>query len=435
MNGEELDEETLRLILELQLEDLKTIDPNEKGKHREGELPDAAVAALIYKQELQTAAQSAHDALICNSIADAVREDGAAIMASELVEQQAREDREAARRAQGQGRAAAPRDPRTSRRANSTQSSLAHVDDALLEKMLALNIRNKPGESSQQAAMRQHAEIECSICTEQHADYLLVNVGCANNHLYCNGCIARLYNDSLSDESLYPPRCCRQPISLDKVEPLLDPELIDRFQAREVEMSTSNRVYCHRSDCSNFIPPKFILADRAECPNCQAVTCAICKSAEHQGSDCPQDEALKQLEQFAAREGWQKCYACGRFIELEFGCNHMTCKCQAEFCYECGEKWKGCQCAQFREERLLARADHIVDRDPEAADLTGGQRAQRRLQEMLNLRLNHACVHLDWEYRAGAHRCEECRFLLPRFIFQCTQCRIRACFRCRMNRL
>src|SRR5436190_9935404 len=37
-------------------------------------------------------------------------------------------------------------------------------------------------------------------------------------------------------------------------------------------------------------------------------------------------------------------------VELKEGCNHMTCRCTAEFCMICGSKWKTCDCPWFNYE-------------------------------------------------------------------------------------
>jgi len=36
----------------------------------------------------------------------------------------------------------------------------------------------------------------------------------------------------------------------------------------------------------------------------------------------------------------KKCGGCGKRIEKNQGCNHMTCKCGYEFCWVCGKEWK-----------------------------------------------------------------------------------------------
>lgn len=52
-----------------------------------------------------------------------------------------------------------------------------------------------------------------------------------------------------------------------------------------------------------------------------------------------------------------------------------------------------------------------------------------------HLMANHNCDHTIWKYRSGQNRCEECQDWLPRFIFECLQCRILMCRRCRYNRI
>lgn len=56
-------------------------------------------------------------------------------------------------------------------------------------------------------------------------------------------------------------------------------------------------------------------------------------------------------------------------------------------------------------------------------------------RERENLIQNHECGHDRWRSRGGRFRCEECRKVMPEFIYECRQCRIVACRRCRYNRL
>jgi hypothetical protein len=60
----------------------------------------------------------------------------------------------------------------------------------------------------------------------------------------------------------------------------------------------------------------------------------------------------------------------------------------------------------------------------------------RTVQDVVdNLRANHECDHEKWKWVRGPHTCEECHFRLPQYIFECRQCELQACNRCRRNRL
>lgn len=54
---------------------------------------------------------------------------------------------------------------------------------------------------------------------------------------------------------------------------------------------------------------------------------------------------------------------------------------------------------------------------------------------MAHLLGNHECSHDKWRWIKGPHRCEECHYRLPSYIFECKQCMLQACNRCRRNRL
>lgn len=129
---------------------------------------------------------------------------------------------------------------------------------------------------------------------------------------------------------------------------------------------------------------------------------------------------------------------------IEFIADNCSCRCRAEFCYVCGERWKTCGCAQWDEARLLDRAADIVDRHdgPVRPGNVRGEPAralqrERQVARMADqLRERHECDHHGrWIRRTGTHRCEECHDFLANFILECHQCRLLACVRCKKNRL
>ena len=180
-------------------------------------------------------------------------------------------------------------------------------------------------ESSRSAAVRAEASNtarhECTACGEHHRAFETFRTSCG--HHYCQGCLSELFDLSTTDETLFPPRCCRQPIPLTAARLHLSPDLVRRFQQKAVEFQSSDRTYCSRPTCSAFITAADIDGERATCTACFQQTCTICKGNSHEG-DCPQDTATQQVLAAAAEEGWQRCYNCRRLVELDIGCNHMT---------------------------------------------------------------------------------------------------------------
>ncbi|KAL2177459.1 uncharacterized protein P884DRAFT_200668 [Thermothelomyces heterothallicus CBS 202.75] len=433
MSAATLPLEDLELALELQREELEGLKKAGKGKGREGETDDFDLAIQLYEAELASCTLVASDRSMCGSIARAVRLDADLIGAILLEEEQAALDREFARTLSPEGMPTTPA---------GRASIVPALDEQLLAKLEALYVSTEdhPAESSIRAASRpvprtrggEQPKIECIGCGDKR--YRSDVSRCPCSHEYCRECLASLFTASLSDESLFPPRCCGQPIPLDSCRAYLPTNLAGEFLVKKAEMETPNRTYCHQPTCSVFIPQQFIDGEVATCPRCQQTTCVTCKGQSHEG-DCPYDVASQELLRVAAENGWQRCYSCRRLVELDHGCNHMTCRCGAQFCYACGLVWRTCGCEQWSEARLLARADAIVDRDVDAGRLDDVERANRRERERQNLMLNHECEHRAWRSRGGSRRCEECYDVLPLFIYECVQCRIMACRRCRFNRL
>jgi hypothetical protein len=84
------------------------------------------------------------------------------------------------------------------------------------------------------------------------------------NHVYHIACLKDLFMAAMRDESLMPPRCCRQEIPL--LLARLTKTEMDSFEAKRLEFSTPDRLYCSRPTCSTFIPPKCILRGIGTCP-------------------------------------------------------------------------------------------------------------------------------------------------------------------------
>ncbi|KAI7087680.1 hypothetical protein KC356_g3930 [Hortaea werneckii] len=244
-------------------------------------------------------------------------------------------------------------------------SAMERLITAMEERLRALEEKFRALEAALSAQRRpssiqnvQPITVSCIACMEMVSQQDLAMVPCG--HTYCHDCVSEFFTNAMTDESLFPPRCCGELLPLEVLAPFLGKDLTSRFQAKAVEFSTSNRTYCHDVDCAAFIPPQTIKGETAQCPDCKNETCTMCKDASHQG-DCAQDTALQHVLSVARDQGWQRC-TCGRMVIHGGGCDHMTCVCGRQFCYNCGRAWKTCTCESFDERRLYERAAELADR-------------------------------------------------------------------------
>lgn len=165
---------------------------------------------------------------------------------------------------------------------------------------------------------------ECSACLEIKSATNIYIAPC--DHAYCHDCVLTVFNDSLHDSSVFPPRCCRREFTIASVSDILGPDLTLRANLKVIELDTVDKTYCARPACAAFIPPHFIDGTRGTCTACQAGTCVQCKAAYHHGRCEPEPEVDtdQQAVEFAQAQGWRRCYNCQSFVELTHGCNHMT---------------------------------------------------------------------------------------------------------------
>jgi len=160
----------------------------------------------------------------------------------------------------------------------------------------------------------------CVSCMEDIPPTDVAQLPC--EHYYCGPCILQLFNTSLVDETLFPPRCCQQLIPPAKFHAFLTPELIKSYVKKKQELETTDRTYCSDPSCSTFMRPENIAGDCATCPECKKVTCTMCKAPAHKG-DCPADEFLQKVLELAKEAGWQRCSSCKAMVSITIGCNCM----------------------------------------------------------------------------------------------------------------
>ncbi|KAK0265856.1 hypothetical protein B0A54_12965 [Friedmanniomyces endolithicus] len=163
--------------------------------------------------------------------------------------------------------------------------------------------------------------VECTSCSHHHP--LPDNIKAPCGHDYCAACLENLCSTCMTDESLFPPRCCRQAFPWELVRDKLSPELQTAFPIKRIELETQNRTYCYVATCSAFIKPGDYDKDKAPCPECQSITCVKCKREHHNGV-CGEDGETEELLATARQNGWQRCSGCRRVVELRRGCYHMT---------------------------------------------------------------------------------------------------------------
>ncbi|KAI0834636.1 hypothetical protein F5Y06DRAFT_306679 [Hypoxylon sp. FL0890] len=455
-----------------------------KGKQVQGSETDAQIALNLFLAELETAETSFNDRRMTRSILEAVQADDQAICQCQQEEEIAQADRNITlalsrgENAPGEIEASqgnptvAPEDEFIEKLSCIYNTGISHVesdndvngnDDALHQ-----------AESSSWAASRQPRKTRhCEACRDEKHFAELARAPC--QHEYCGACLTRIFQNATNDESLFPPRCCKQTIPLTESLVFLEANIVQEFRQKALEYSTPRRTYCHSNECNKFIPPTNYANDIATCDQCGSQTCMLCKGASHI-NDCPNDEQLQQVLRLGQEQLWQRCQNCWALVELNVGCNHMTCRCGHQFCYICGAQWKTCLCQHWDEARLLQRAVQIDARDHrdpgdqgdpgdpgdqgdhgdpvpvdpheaaprpgalrgflEEADQLAADLADMRIRDLLwDLQDNHECDHDRWFSRRGPQECEECGDRMPIFIYECRQCHIMACRSCRYHRL
>lgn len=306
-----MDELTAATILDILRQDVADSLEAQKGKKADGEMTDAQLALYTWQNELNQRVTRLEDFKMARSLSRVIHADANALEMASQEETQASQDRQLALRLGGGGN-------------QGEGAQLLQQQQQQQPRPTGGLPNNEPTRagSSREAAFQSSGKAtrhECVACNKTKPSFETIETPCS--HRYCQQCTIKLFESAITDESLFPPRCCRVPIPLDPIRGLLGNDLSTRFEVRTIERSDPNRIYCSNPLCSQHILPRQVVENVGTCTSCSQRTCTGCKRAAHQG-DCP-DETQEVL-QMAQEEGWMRCFHCQNVVELTTGCNHIT---------------------------------------------------------------------------------------------------------------
>lgn len=170
----------------------------------------------------------------------------------------------------------------------------------------------------------------CITCLEEKPSWS--DIGKTKcGHYWCGECVIARFHLATVDESSFPPKCCSKngEMRFDRqmLKFVISLPLMIAFLKKAEEYTTPDRTYCSKLFCAKFIPPRRIRPGWDNrgvgiCVECNSETCTNCKGAMHYGV-CNETASKDILEALKAN-GWQRCSACHRIVELRTGCNHIT---------------------------------------------------------------------------------------------------------------
>lgn len=159
------------------------------------------------------------------------------------------------------------------------------------------------------------------------------------HHLYCHTCLRTMALTAVTDEQLYPPKCCTEEIPSTTLLPILNKREKTSFTTKAEEFQTppKERWYCPAKQCGQWIPsPK---GSRSRyyriCHHCRATICMYCRGLrdpQHKCDKIKKDETLEAaFLKMAKRRKWKQCPNCNAMVQRISGCAHIYCRCRTLF--------------------------------------------------------------------------------------------------------
>ncbi|TKY47140.1 E3 ubiquitin-protein ligase RNF144A [Spatholobus suberectus] len=209
---------------------------------------------------------------------------------------------------------------------------------------------------------RKTSQFRCGICFDYKPVSDMFKKGKCN-HPFCTDCMSKHVATQIHQNILKvicPNPNCSVELKPEYLHTILPSEVIVRWESVRCEslIDGSEKIYCPFRDCSVLlVDDGREVVTSAECPSCHRLFCAQCRVPWHGRMTCKEfqrskrNKGEKELDnkffKLAKEKKWQKCPNpnCTMYVQRRDGCEHITCRCGCNFCYNCGEIWKfGHQC-------------------------------------------------------------------------------------------
>ncbi|GFO18180.1 E3 ubiquitin-protein ligase rnf14 [Plakobranchus ocellatus] len=215
----------------------------------------------------------------------------------------------------------------------------------------------------------------CEVCYDEFPGTQFFKMN-ECSHAFCHTCMQAFCELHITAGTVEELRCptqkCDSIVPPYIIQTVLPEEAYDRWEKLLLQKtldSMEDTVYCPR--CGNVvIVEEEKELNLAHCPLCFFAFCTLCERVWHQGRSCETEEDLledlqqrdtsgmthavqrkfeelrKKLEtemktKATVKKSTRPCPKCKIPVEKIGGCNKMTCKCGAFFCWVCGRAING----------------------------------------------------------------------------------------------
>ena len=305
--------------------------------------------------------------------------------------------------------------------------------------------RNLKGNKHNNVYIKKGKKFICDYCFNE--DYFSTGVEILECECkVCSYCMRDLFFNAMNDFTLMPPKCHEIEIQISILDSIMDDHEKSAYLLKLKEFKCDIKLYCPNKKCSAFVFTDKNTHQFISCRECKTLLCTKCKEFGHIGKTCEESnlETINEKNlnlKLLKENGWSICGKCGLGIELDQGCNHMTCRyCKHEFCYVCGSEWpfndtkciKGCAVYSDKEETRLLKKQIQDFVDYYRRPITKTERDY--LRKNIN---NSECKH-ELRYHQNLRRpstCDNCGYYLKHYCYKCDNCRVDICRTCHFNRL
>merc|ERR1719273_1381954 len=218
------------------------------------------------------------------------------------------------------------------------------ITETIKSKLIFLNhvtshIQNLREEINALTAKIKAKTFECSICSHVLASNQLFKISSCGHGL-CRGCMRRHIFSSIERKKC-APKCpfheCEHVLAhYDDLRAVLTSEEYEQINY-DLNMNAISKIqsvrYCPTPNCDyavEFDAGACLEEINYDCPKCK-------KSVDLKPQS--QENADEQYKKWKNEKGdlVKECPGCHAHVEKNEGCNHMTCRCDTEWCWLCGE--------------------------------------------------------------------------------------------------